>query len=162
MMEEDLISGLPYDTIEVDGHKQQSVPAFNKAIAVTVLSSSTLVSTIKKPLNTSNSNNAMAMFLFSVIELGLLSLSVLVTMANAQTSSSSSTSGTDSTGNKNGVKEMGICVAGQGGPCNGDSNWDDTHDVTGKCVLLNGCSNNHNGNSNNFNNKNMNNNANVK
>jgi hypothetical protein len=118
---------------------------------------------MKKPLNTYNRNNAMAMFLFSVIGLGILSLSVvLATMANAQTSSSRSTSGTDSTGNKNGVKEMGICVAGQGGPCNGDSNWDGTHDVKGKCVLLNGCGNNYNGNSNSINNKNMNNNANVK
>jgi hypothetical protein len=161
MMEEDLASGLPYDTTEVDGHKHQSISTFNKAIAVTVLYSSTLVSTIEKPLNTCNSNDAMAMFLFSVIGLSLLSLSVRDTMVNAQTSSSSPTSGTDSTSNKNGVKEMGICVVGQGGPCNSDSNWDGTHDVTGKCVLLNGCGNNYNGNSNSFN-KNMNNNANVK
>ena len=81
-------------------------------------------------------------------------------MVNAQTSSNS-TSGTDSTSNKNGAKEMGICVVGEDGPCNGDSNWDGTHDVTGKCVILNGCSNNHNGNSNSIN-KNMNNNVNVK
>jgi hypothetical protein len=140
MMEEDPLSGLPYNTIEVDGHKQQSVLAFNKAI----------------------SNKAVAMFLFSVIGLSLLSLSLLATIANAQTSSSNSRSGTNSASNKNGAKEMGICVVGQGGPCNADSNWDGTHDVTGKCVLLNGCSNNYNGNSNSINNKNMNNNVNVK
>lgn len=115
MMEEDLISGLPCDIMDVDGHKQQSIPAFHKAI----------------------SNNAVVMFLFSVIGLSLLSLSLLATMVNAQTSSNS-TSGTDSTSNKNGAKEMGICVVGEDGPCNGDSNWDGMHDVTGKCVILNG------------------------
>jgi hypothetical protein len=138
MMEEDLISGLPCDIMDIDGHKQQSIPAFHKAI----------------------SNNAVVMFLFSVIGLSLLSLSLLATMVNAQTSSNS-TSGTDSTSNKNGAKEMGICVVGEDGPCNGDRNWDGMHDVTGKCVILNGCSNNHNGNSNSIN-KNMNNNVNVK
>ena len=50
--------------------------------------------------------------------------------------------------------KMGICVVGAGGPCNGNSNWDGTHDVTGKCVLLNGCGNNDNGNGNGNNNKN--------
>jgi hypothetical protein len=101
-----------------------------------------------------NNNNAMSMFLFSVIGLSLLSSVISATLANAQPSSSDSTSGTDSTSNKNGVKEMGICVVGAGGPCNGNSNWDGTHDVTGKCVLLNGCGNNDNGNGNGNNNKN--------
>lgn len=36
---------------------------------------------------------------------------------------------------------MGISVVGAGGPCNADSNWDGTHDVTGQCVLINGCGN---------------------
>jgi hypothetical protein len=25
------------------------------------------------------------------------------------------------------VQQMGICVVGAGGPCNGDTNWDPTH-----------------------------------
>ncbi|MBV9175808.1 MAG: hypothetical protein JO327_14285 [Nitrososphaeraceae archaeon] len=25
------------------------------------------------------------------------------------------------------VGQMGICIVGAGGPCNGDSNWDRTH-----------------------------------
>jgi hypothetical protein len=25
------------------------------------------------------------------------------------------------------VRQMGICMVGAGGPCNGDSNWDRTH-----------------------------------
>jgi hypothetical protein len=123
MMEEDLISGLPCDIMDVDGHKQQSIPAFHKAI----------------------SNNAVVMFLFSVIGLSLLSLSLLATMVNAQTSSNS-TSGGNRHSNETNVKQMGICVVGAGGPCNGDSNWDGTHDVTGKCVLLNGCSNDNSSN----------------
>ncbi|MFL6328681.1 MAG: hypothetical protein ACJ71K_08985 [Nitrososphaeraceae archaeon] len=43
-----------------------------------------------------------------------------VTMANAQVPSNS-TSGTNSTSNETGVKQMGICQVGAGGPCNGDS-----------------------------------------
>jgi hypothetical protein len=54
----------------------------------------------------------------------------------------------------NTAKQMGFCVVGTGGPCNGDNNWDGTHDVNGQCVLLNGCANG-NGNTNNG----MNNNA---
>ena len=47
MMEEELMSALPYDTIEDDGHKPQSILAFNKAIVVTIFASSTLISTLK-------------------------------------------------------------------------------------------------------------------
>ncbi len=61
-------------------------------------------------------------------------------MANAQTSSNSMSGGNRASKETN-VKQMGICLVGEGGPCNGDSNWDGTHDVTGKCVLLNGCGN---------------------
>jgi hypothetical protein len=105
------------------------------------------------------SHNSMFMFLFLVIGIDLLSSSLLVptieiTNAQAYSSSGNGTSGT-------GVREMGICVVGTGGPCNGDSNWDSTHDKTGQCVLLNGCGNNDNGNGNN-NNKNVNNNVNGK
>src|SRR6187200_1677350 len=149
MMGENLASGSVY--VIIDLLTESEVP-FNKVTVVAALASSTLISTMKKSLDKCNSNNnAMVMFLFSVIGLGLLSLSALDTMANAQTSSNSNLG----TSNKNGAKEMGICVVGQGGPCNGDSNWDGTHDVTGKCVLINGCGNNYNGNSNSIN-KNMN------
>jgi hypothetical protein len=65
-------------------------------------------------------------------------------MINAQAYSSDA----NSTGGTAGVTQMGICLVGAGGPCNGDRNWDGTHDVNGKCVLLNGCGND-NGNSNN-------------
>ena len=64
-------------------------------------------------------------------------------MANAQTSSNSMSGGNRASKETN-VKQMGICVVGEGGPCNGDSNWDGSHDVTGKCVLLNGCENGNN------------------
>src|SRR5919198_380284 len=80
-MGENLASGLLYDIIEpttqldVDSNTQRSIPTFNKATAVAALSSSTLVSTMKKPLNKCNS--ATLMFLFSVIGLSLLSLSVM-------------------------------------------------------------------------------------
>jgi hypothetical protein len=61
----------------------------------------------------------------------LASLSVYM-MTNAQATSDGSST----------AKQMGICVVGAGGPCNGDSNWDGTHDMNGQCVLLNGCANN--------------------
>jgi hypothetical protein len=54
----------------------------------------------------------------------------------------------------NTVKQIGICLVGAGGPCNGDSTWDGTHDTAGQCVLLNGC-----GNDNANNNKSTNNNV---
>ncbi|MFL6331194.1 MAG: hypothetical protein ACJ705_09285 [Nitrososphaeraceae archaeon] len=99
--------------------KQQRISTFNKAATVGVLSSSTLISTTKNPMNKGN-NNAMFVFLFSVIGLSLLSLSASATMANAQ-APSNTTSGTNSTSNETGVKQMGICQVGAGGPCNGDS-----------------------------------------
>jgi len=100
--------------------KQQRISTFNKAATVGVLSSSTLISTTKNPMNKGN-NNAMFVFLFSVIGLSLLSLSASATMANAQ-APSNTTSGTNSTSNETGVKQMGICVVGVESPCNGDSN----------------------------------------
>jgi hypothetical protein len=100
--------------------KQQRISTFNKAATVGVLSSSTLISTTKNPMNKGN-NNAMFVFLFSVIGLSLLSLSASATMANAQ-AASNTTSGTNSTSNETGVKQMGICQVGVESPCNGDSN----------------------------------------
>ena len=65
----------------------------------------------------------MFVFFISGIALSLVSLSLLATIANAQTPFSNSTSGAKSTSsNETGVKQMGICVVGGGGPCNGDSN----------------------------------------
>jgi hypothetical protein len=59
------------------------------------------------------------MFLFLLIGLGLISsLLVLTIMTNAQAYSS----GGNSTSSRTGVREMGICQVGAGGPCNGDSN----------------------------------------
>jgi hypothetical protein len=100
--------------------KQQRISTFNKAATVGVLSSSTLISTTKNPMNKGN-NNAMFVFLFSVIGLSLLSLSASATMANAQ-APSNTTSGNNSTSNETGVKQMGICQVGVESPCNSDSN----------------------------------------
>ena len=60
-------------------------------------------------------------FLFSVITLSLVSLFLLATIANAQTSSNSTSGANSTTSNKTSVKQMGICVVGAGGPCNGDT-----------------------------------------
>ena len=66
-----------------------------------------------------NHKNSIFVFLLSLIAVSLLSLSVLATMASAQTPSTSGANST--TSNETGVKQMGICVVGAGGPCNGDS-----------------------------------------
>ncbi len=99
---------------------------------------------VEKSVNKSN-NNVLLMFLLSIIGLSIISLTISATMVNAQTSSNSTSSGNRHS-NETNVKQMGICLVGAGGPCNGDSNWDGTHDVTGKCVLLNGCSNDNSSN----------------
>jgi hypothetical protein len=105
-------------------------------------------------------HKSMCMFLFLVIGIGLLSsllVPTIMTNAQAYSSASSTSSGGNSTSSGSGVREMGICVVGAGGPCNGDSNWDSTHDKTGKCVLLNGCGNDdYNGNNNKSTNNNVN------
>jgi len=92
-------------------------------------------------------------------------------MTNAQTSSgtaSGSTSNSGGGGNGDSEKQvnnskdqkekdstdkqqMGICVVGAGGPCNGDSNFDGRDDRTGQCILSNGCSDGNNKNSQNKN-----------
>ena len=85
------------------------------------------------------------MFLFVIIGITLLSSSTTI-LINAQAYSSTSAGSITNVSNNNtigttGAKQMGICVVGAGGPCNADSNWDGTHDVTGQCVLINGCGN---------------------
>jgi hypothetical protein len=60
---------------------------------------------------------------------------------NSSTLGYNNNSSKDQNQKDNTAKQMGICVVGAGGPCNGDSNWDGTHDVKGQCVLLNGCAN---------------------
>lgn len=103
--------------------------------------------------NNNHHKNIISMFLFLIIGITLLSLSTVRTtiMINAQayspTAGSIATISNNNTSGASGVKQMGICVVGAGGPCNADSNWDGTHDVTGQCVLLDGCSND-NGNNN--------------
>ena len=71
--------------------------------------------------NNHHRNKSMYVFFISVIALGLVSvsLSLLATIANAQTTSDF-TSGAKSTttSNESGVKQMGICEVGAGGPCN--------------------------------------------
>ncbi|MFL6457028.1 MAG: hypothetical protein ACJ71G_08680 [Nitrososphaeraceae archaeon] len=122
MMGENLSGGSVCHIIDLitQSQKQQRISTFNKAATVGVLSSSTLISTTKNPMNKGN-NNAMFVFLFSVIGLSLLSLSASATMANAQ-APSNTTTGTNSTSNETGVKQMGICQVGVESPCNGDSN----------------------------------------
>jgi hypothetical protein len=97
-------------------------------------------------------NNSMFVFLFLILGISFLSLSVSTTiMINAQ-SSPDSTSGRigssskregnnaiDPKAKENTDKQMGICVVGAGGPCNGDSNFDGRDDRTGQCILSNGC-----------------------
>src|SRR5919197_66595 len=102
-------------------------------------------------------NNSIFVFLFLILGISFLSLSVSTTiMINAQ-SSSDSTSGSigssskregnnaiDPKAKENTDKQMGICVVGAGGPCNGDSNFDGRNDRTGQCILSNGCGNSSN------------------
>lgn len=106
---------------------------------------------MEKSLN--KCNNVLLVLLFSIIGVGIISLIISATMANAQTSSNSMSGGNRASKETN-AKQMGICLVGEGGPCNGDSNWDGTHDVNGKCVLLNGCGND-NGNQNKGSNNNV-------
>jgi hypothetical protein len=98
--------------------------------------------------NNNNHHKNIIVFMSSFLIIGVtLLLSSTTIMINAQAYSptagsitnisNNNTSGTGTTG----AKQMGICVVGAGGPCNADSNWDGTHDVTGQCVLLNGCGN---------------------
>jgi hypothetical protein len=68
-------------------------------------------------------SNGMIMFLFSfsAIALSLLPLSTLTLTVNTQPYSPSPVSSTNSASSRNsGDTQMGICVAGAGGPCNGD------------------------------------------
>ena len=74
-------------------------------------------------------------------------------MINAQPPSDSISGGTTSSSierEENNIKDpkvknnidkqqMGICVVGAGGPCNGDSNFDGRDEMTGQCILSNGC-----------------------
>jgi hypothetical protein len=103
---------------------------------------------------TVNKNMILSVFLFLILGISFLSLSVPTTiMINAQLSSDSISGGTTSSSTEreeNNTKDtkvkdntdkqqMGICVVGTGGPCNGDSNFDGRDDRTGQCILSNGC-----------------------
>jgi hypothetical protein len=102
----------------------------------------------------------LSVFLFLILGISFLSLSVPTTiMINAQLSSDSISGGTTSSSTEregNNTKDtkvkdntdkqqMGICVVGAGGPCNGDSNFDGRDDRTGQCILSNGCGSSSNG-----------------
>jgi hypothetical protein len=60
-------------------------------------------------------------FLVSAISVSLISLSVSAIIVNVQAYSAGSTP-SSSTGSDTHLAQMGICVVGAGGPCNGDSN----------------------------------------
>src|ERR687885_1660367 len=100
----------------------------------------------------------LSVFLFLILGISFLSLSLHTTiMINAQQSSDSISGGTTSSRTEREEnntkdpkvkditdKQMGICVVGAGGPCNGDSNFDGRNDRTGQCILSNGCGNSSN------------------
>ena len=103
---------------------------------------------------TMNKNNdTLFIFFFLILGISFLSLSLPTTiMINAQPSSDSISGGTSSSTQReeNNAKDskikdntdkqqMGICVVGAAGPCNGDSNFDGRDDRTGQCILSNGC-----------------------
>jgi hypothetical protein len=78
---------------------------------------------ITKP-EVSNPHHMKSVLLFLVIATGLLTTTILsvptiIMTINAQASSSS---GDNNGGDSETDKQMGICVVGAGGPCNGDSN----------------------------------------
>ena len=98
-------------------------------------------------------NDTLRIFIL-ILAISFLPLSVHTTiMINAQQSSDSISGGTTSSSTEieeNNTKDpkvkdntdkqqMGICVVGTGGPCNGDSNFDGRNDRTGQCILSNGC-----------------------
>jgi hypothetical protein len=60
-------------------------------------------------------------FLVSAISVSLFSSSVSAIIVNAQAYSAGFTPSSN-TGSDTHVAQMGICVVGAGGPCNGDSN----------------------------------------
>jgi hypothetical protein len=115
---------------------KQRIPSCNITIAMAALVSLMANSITKKEMNKAN-NNAIFILLFSVIGLSLLSLSVSIMMINAQasygsTSGGISGSGTGDSGSEgnngkdqkqkdNTDTQMGICLVGAGGPCNGNS-----------------------------------------
>ena len=69
-----------------------------------------------------SSSMFMCLFSFSALALSLLSLSILALTVNAQPYSLSPVSSTHSAGSRSSSEDtqMGICVLGVGGPCNGD------------------------------------------
>ena len=72
-------------------------------------------------MNRANITRVAFTFLVSAISVRLIPLSVSAIIVNVQAYSEGSTR-SSSTGSDTHVAEMGICVVGAGGPCNGDSN----------------------------------------
>jgi hypothetical protein len=108
--------------LEISSQIQQKIPIFNTAIGVAALSSLTDIFTRKKPMKRANITRIAFTFLVSAISVSLISLSVSAIIVNVQAYSAGSTPSSSSTGSDTHVAEMGICVVGAGGPCNGDSN----------------------------------------
>lgn len=73
-------------------------------------------------MNRANITRVAFTFLVSAISVGLFSLSVSAIIVIVQAYSAGSMPVSSSTGSDTHVAEMGICVVGAGGPCNGDSN----------------------------------------
>ena len=110
--------------LEIPSQIHQKIPTFNTAIGVAALSSLTDISTRKKPMKRANITRVMFTFLVSAISVSLISLSVSAIFVNVQAYSSGfiPVVSNNSTSSINQSTQMGICVIGAGGPCNGDSN----------------------------------------
>jgi hypothetical protein len=113
---------ITYTKLEIPNKIQQKISTFNTAIGVAALSSLTDISARTKPMKRANITRVVFTFLVSAISMSLISLSVSAIIVNVQAYSASSTPSSSSTGSDTHVAEMGICVVGAGGPCNGDSN----------------------------------------
>jgi hypothetical protein len=114
---------------------KQRIPSCNITIAMAALVSLMANSVTKKEMN--KNNNAIFILLFSVIGLSPLSLPASIMMINAQASPGSISGGISGSGTGNSGSEgnngkdqkqkdntgtqMGICLVGAGGPCNGNS-----------------------------------------
>jgi hypothetical protein len=109
--------------LEIPSQIQQKVPTFYTAIGIGAWSSLTDISARKKPIKGANITRIMFTFLVSAISVSLISLSVSAIIVNVHAYSSGFIPvSNNSTSNINQSTQMGICVVGAGGPCNGDSN----------------------------------------
>jgi len=110
--------------LEIPSQIQQKIPTFYTAIGIGAWSSLTDISARKKPIKGANITRIVFTFLVSAISVSLISLSVSAIIVNVQAYSSGfiPVNNSNSTSNINQSTQMGICVVGAGGPCNGESN----------------------------------------